>query len=77
MRAKGDVLSLIDEQGRLRDSVSWGDCAKAACARDHFPSDLRAGGSIMRSERDGLWRLHREVSGLPISPGIRPDGLPW
>ena len=73
MQPMGDVLRLIDERGKVSDSVSWGDCAKSACAVKHVPTQMQKGGSITLSERKGLWQHHKEVSRQLLSPGFWPD----
>lgn len=75
---KGDVLTLRDAQGTVAGRLSWGDCARRACAADHWEGSLRLNGSIVRWPMpDSGWRVHRDVAASAFSAGHRADGQAW
>ena len=74
----GGELLLRDGVGALATRFTWGHCAGAACATDHWQGSLPAGSSLVRwPGPDSGWRMHREVANAPASPGLRNDGKPW
>lgn len=59
----GDTLSLRNAQGRLLWRVRY----------TSLPND----GSLTRTNRDSAFVSHADVSSLPVSPGVQPDGRPF
>ena len=71
----GDVLTLRDAAGTQVKQLSWGDCAGARCAAEHYAGELGAESSLVRwPELTGTWRAHRKVARSRFSPGVRTDG---
>ncbi len=74
----GGELLLRDVAGNLAMRFTWGHCAGAACAADHWQGSLPTGSSLVRwPGPGGAWRVHSEVASAPASPGLRHDGMPW
>ena len=66
----GDVVALRDGSNAIVRRVSWGDCAGAPCAADHWPAPLDISRSLVRPPSPGGgWTAHAEVGGLRYSPG--------
>ena len=76
---KGDILTLRDAKGRVAKQFSWGDCGGMTCSTDHWRGDLwMTGSSLSRwPDIDGPWRLHHEVTKVPMSPGFKNTGERW
>ena len=71
----GDVVTLRDAAGAVAKQVSWGNCAGAPCAADHYRGTLEIDSSLVRSpDLTGTWRSHRQATTSPYSPGVRVNG---
>ena len=75
----GDVLTLRRPKGDIVAQASWGDCAEASCAADHWPEELGVASSLARAPHGegagtrsapGRWELHRTTTGHLFSPGV-------
>jgi hypothetical protein len=59
----GDVITLRDAENSVALQISWGDCAGAPCAKDHWPKELAIHGPLVREARTGAsWKPHAEGS---------------
>jgi pimeloyl-ACP methyl ester carboxylesterase len=76
---KGDVVSLLDSQGKIYRTVSWGDCAGKQCAQEHISQPLDIDQSLSRwPEADGPFMIHSTLqAGRRYSPGTKADGTPF
>lgn len=76
---QGDVLSLVDFQGKIFQDVSWGDCAGKSCAQEHISHPLNINQSLSRRpEANGTFSAHGTLrEGSRYSPGTKVDGTPF
>ena len=76
---KGDVLSLLDAQGKIHQSVSWGDCNGKQCAKEHILHAIAVDQSLTRwPEAEGPFALHGHTKDeTTYSPGTKVDGAPF
>jgi hypothetical protein len=72
----GDVLSLMDADGKTYRRISWGDCAGQKCAEEHIAHPININQSLNRwPEAEGPFTPHRKITGdAAYSPGTRVDG---
>lgn len=78
LRSRGGILTLRDANGHKVKQFSWGDCGGMTCSADHWRSSAQIAGSLARwPDVDGPWRLHSEVTKVPMSPGFKNTGGRW
>lgn len=72
---KGDGIFLHDNYGKLAKHISWGDCGKQSCAKEHIESNFDLGQSIVRHPKNPQrWVPHSTLSKHLYSAGTRPNG---
>ena len=73
LQSAGDVLTLRSADGAIVRQVSWGNCAGAKCADDHWAGDLGIGRSLTRAPTPGAaWKPYPDTAGARYSPGLDP-----
>lgn len=71
----GDVLTLSDASDTVVCRLSWGDCSRSPCAKEHWPGSLDIAGALVRRPEPGApWGVHRLVGGSRFSPGVSAAG---
>ncbi len=72
----GDVLSLVDADGKTSRRISWGDCAGQKCAEEHIAHPININQSLNRwPEAEGPFTPHGSLQdGKLYSPGTKANG---
>lgn len=74
----GDILTMRDANSTMVKQLSWGHCGGMACSADHWRDSLPLKSSLVRwPNPDGQWRVHRQISNIPMSPGLKSNGDAW